>query len=332
MKTKIAVSQQPPTWLNLEATMDCAINIIVQASSQGAKLIVFPETYLPGYPAWVWRLRPGKDMALCNKLHRLLRENSVDIEAGGLARLCDTAREKDVVVVMGLNEIESQYSKSTLFNTVVVINSDGTLLNKHRKLMPTNPERMVHGFGDGSGLQVVDTSVGRIGCLICWENYMPLSRYALYAQGIDIYIAPTWDSGDTWTATMKHIAKEGGCWVIGSGVAMQASDIPEEISERDSIFPDPDEWINTGGSVVVRPFGKEVQEPLVKKKTILYVNIDAVESIHSRKSLDVSGHYGRPDIFTLNVNRTETDPINFWDAAVPGQLPVEVQKESFYIT
>jgi len=216
------------------------------------------------------------------------------------------------VVVMGLNEVDAEFSGSTLFNTVVVIGSNGEILNRHRKLMPTNPERMVWGIGDASGLRVVDTPVGRIGTLLCWESYMPLARYALYAQDIDIYIAPTWDSGEMWRASMNHIAREGGCWVLSLATAMQGADIPKDFPERDRLFND-DEWINPGDAIVVKPFGGIVAGPLHNEKGILYADIDVEESRNSRKALDVAGHYSRPDIFTLEIDRRVTAPVNFTD-------------------
>jgi len=312
MDVKIAICQKPPVLLNLEATIDRALETIDEASDEGAQLVVFPEAYLPGYPTWIWRLRPGGDMALGNKLHAELRRNSVDIAAGALAPICETAAKRGVVVVMGLNEIDSEFSGSTLFNTVVTIGHDGSILNRHRKLMPTNPERMVWGFGDASGLRVVDTAVGRIGCLICWENYMPLSRFALYAQDIDIYVAPTWDCGETWLASMNHIAREGGCWVLSTATALQGSDVPETFPERDKLFKD-DEWINAGDAVVVKPFGGVVAGPLHNEKGILYATIDLETARNVRKSLDVAGHYGRPDIFHLKVDRRAMPPISFVD-------------------
>jgi len=216
------------------------------------------------------------------------------------------------VVVMGLNEIDSEFSGSTLFNTVVVIGSNGEILNRHRKLMPTNPERMVWGAGDASGLRVVDTPVGRIGTLLCWESYMPLARYALYAQDIDIYIAPTWDSGEMWCASMNHIAREGGCWVLSSATAMQGSDIPEDFPGRDRLFND-DEWMNPGDALVVKPLGGIVAGPLHNEKGILYADINVEDARNSRKALDVTGHYSRPDIFNLDVDRRDSAPVNFKD-------------------
>ncbi|WP_246590114.1 carbon-nitrogen hydrolase family protein [Marinobacterium ramblicola] len=211
MSIKVAIVQQPPVLLELKATLDQACEALSEAAQAGAKLVMFPEAYLPGYPTWIWRLRPGGDMALGNQIHARLRENAVNIDDGGLECICDAAARHGVVVVMGLNEVDGRYSGSTLYNSVVVIGTDGQILNRHRKLMPTNPERMVWGAGDASGLRVVDTPVGRIGCLICWENYMPLARFALYAQDIELYLAPTWDCGETWLASMNHIAREGGC-------------------------------------------------------------------------------------------------------------------------
>ena len=313
MAVKVAVCQKPPILLDLRATIDQAIQTINLAADEGAQLIVFPEAYLPGYPTWIWRLRPGGDMALGNKLHAELRNNSVDIAGGGLDPICKSAAARGVVLVMGLNEVDSEFSGTTLFNTVVVIGPNGAILNRHRKLMPTNPERMVWGFGDASGLRVVDTPVGRIGCLICWENYMPLARFALYAQNPDIYVAPTWDCGDTWLASMNHIAREGGCWVVSTATALQGSDVPETFPEREKLFKD-EEWINSGDAVVVKPFGGVVAGPLHNEKGILYAVIDLESARNSRKSLDVAGHYGRPDIFHLEIDRRSMPPLTFIDS------------------
>ena len=148
-----------------------------------------------------------------------------------------------------MDERESKFGRGTLYNTVVVIGAEGTILNRHRKLMPTNPERMVWGMGDASGLRVVETAHGRLSVLICWENYMPLARYALYAQGVEIYVAPTYDDGEPWISTLRHIAREGGCWILGSGFALRGFDIPESFPGKAQLYPDGDEWINPGDSV-----------------------------------------------------------------------------------
>lgn len=312
METKIAISQKPPVLLDLEATIDRVVETLEEAAGQGAQIVVFPEAYLPGYPTWIWRLRPGGDMALSNELHAGLRRNSVDISAGGLDRISDATANLGVVAVIGLTEIDSKFSGTTLFNTVVVIGSDGTVLNRHRKLMPTNPERMVWGAGDASGLRVVETPFGRIGSLICWESYMPLARFALYAQNVEIYIAPTWDCGDAWLASMKHIAREGGCWVLSTATAMQGQDIPSTFPQREMLFDD-SEWVNSGDAVVVEPSGNVVAGPLHQEKGTLYATIDPEVARMSRKSLDVTGHYGRPDIFDLRIDRRPMPPVSFID-------------------
>lgn len=313
MDVKVAISQRPPVLLDLAKTIDRVVETIDEAAGEGTRLVVFPEAYLPGYPTWIWRLRPGGDMALGNTLHAALRRNSVDIAAGGLDRVREAAAKHGIVVVVGFTEVDSKFSGTTLFNSVVVIGPDGAILNRHRKLMPTNPERMVWGAGDASGLRVVETPVGRIGCLICWESYMPLARFGLYAQNVEIYVAPTWDCGDSWMASMNHIAREGGCWVLSTATALQGSDIPEEFPERDRLFSH-DEWVNSGDAVVVKPGGGAVAGPLHREKGILYATIDPEAARASRKSLDVTGHYGRPDIFRLQIDRRPMPPLGFVDA------------------
>jgi nitrilase len=313
MSIKVAVIQKPPVLLDLPATLSNAVADLERAAESGAELVVFPEAYLPGYPTWVWRLRPGGDIAVSGELHSRLRDHSVDIAGGDLEPLTDAASRTGTTVVCGLHEIDREFSGTTLFNTVVVIGSDGTILNRHRKLLPTNPERMVWGRGDARGLRVVATPVGRIGTLVCWENYMPLARFALYAQNLEILVAPTWDTGEGWLATMRHIAREGGCWVIGTATAIQASDVPVDFPHRDALFPDEDEWICDGDAVVVRPFGGPMAGPLHRQKGVLSAEIDPAAAHAARRSLDVAGHYNRPDIFHLEVNRQPLDPIRFND-------------------
>lgn len=309
---KVAVVQKPPVLLDRDATITRLLESIEESVAEGAGLLVFPEAYVPGYPTWIWRLKPGGDMVLANEIHARLRQNAVCLLRGDLKPVQEAAAKHQITVVIGINELDTSVSNSTLFNTVVTIGPDGKILNRHRKLMPTNPERMVWGMGDASGLKVVDTPAGRLGALICWENYMPLARYALYAQGIDIYVAPTWDTGESWIATMRHIAKEAGCWVIGTATAMQGSDVPEDFPELRKLF-DAGEWINDGDAVVVKPFGAIAAGPLHREKGILYAEIDAEAARRSRRSLDVTGHYSRPDVFAFSVDRRERSPVEFKD-------------------
>lgn len=310
---KTAVVQEPPVYLDLAASMERAVGLIEKAAAEGASLIVFPEAWFPGYPTFVWRLPPGAGMGKTDELFARMQANSIDLSRGGMTPLQDAAREHEMVIVAGYQELDGAVSGSTLYNSCVIIDADGMIANNHRKLMPTNPERMVWGFGDGSGLKVVDTAVGRIGALICWENYMPLARFAMYAQDIDIYVAPTWDSGDTWLATMQHIAREGGCWVIGCATALEVADIPTDIPHFDELFPNKDEWVNPGDAVIYKPFGGVEAGPMHREKGLLLAEIDPADARASRRKFDVAGHYARPDVFSLRVNRAAQPPATFSD-------------------
>lgn len=305
---KLAIVQYPPVYLDLEKTMDRAVAIVAEAAAKGCQMLVFPEAWIPGYPTFIWRLPPGAGMGKTDALYARLQANSVDLSRDGMARLQEAAKDHSMVIVAGYQEVDGAVSGSTLFNSCIIIDADGRIANNHRKLMPTNPERMVWGFGDGSGLNVVDTAVGRVGALLCWENYMPLARYALYAQNIDIYVAPTWDSGETWLATMQHIAREVGC-----ATALEASDIPADVPYRDELFPNADEWVNPGDAVVYKPFGGVAAGPMHKKKGLLITEIDVAEARASRRKFDANGHYARPDVFQLTVNRAAMKPVNFAD-------------------
>ena len=308
---KVAVIQEAPVLLDKEGSIQKAVALIEESAGAGAKLIVFPETFIPGYPVWIGRLRPNTDQDLINEIHERLLDNSINLESGDLRPLYERVKKHGVTVVCNIDERDFEHSQTTIYNTTILIGPDGKLLNRHRKLMPTSPERMVHGFGDATGLKVIDTPCGKIGCLICWENYMPLARYALYAQGVEIYISPTWDSGDVWIASMQHIAKEGACWVIGSGSAIKASEIPENFPGKDILYPDPEEWLNPGDSVVVAPGGKIVAGPMRQESGILYADIDVKKAGIAHRKLDVAGHYARPDIFELHVNTQPQSPVKF---------------------
>ncbi len=308
---RIAIVQKAPVFLDREKTISLAVANVHEAAAEGARLIVFPEAFIAGYPAWIWRLRPGSDMGLSEQLHLALLESAVTLASDQLTPLFQVARENQVTVVCGLHELDGATSRGTLYNSVVTIGPDGELLNLHRKLMPTNPERMVWGWGDARGLKTVVSPLGRLGALICWESYMPLVRYALYAQGIDIYVAPTYDAGDRWIATMQHIAREGGCYVLGSGLAFKGADLPEDFPGRDRLYPSLDEWVNGGDSVVVAPNGKIVAGPLRDQQGILYTEIDLSLVASARRTLDTVGHYARPDLFQLEVRTAKTEPVKF---------------------
>ncbi len=308
---KIAIVQRAPCVLDREASVLAGAECVAQAATAGAELVIFPEAFVPGYPAWIWRLRPGGDWNTSEQIHSRLLANAVNLEADDLAPIRAVAREHEVTVVLGLNERDGSFSRTTLYNAVVTIGADGTVINRHRKLMPTNPERMVWGCGDATGLRVLDTPCGRIGVLLCWENYMPLARYALYAQGIDIYIAPTYDSGDGWIGSMQHIAREGCCWVVSAGVALRNRDLPDDFPEREMLYPNDEDWINPGDSVVIAPGGEIIAGPLHDRQDILYAELDLNRVAIARRSFDVAGHYSRPDIFNLHINTKPQVPVTF---------------------
>jgi nitrilase len=299
----VAVVQEAPVLLDRDATLERAVASVAEAAVNGAKLIALPETFVPGYPFWVWKLRFDDDGAAMAALYTRLLENAVDLTSGGLRPLCVAAKKHGVTVVCGIDERDGEFSRASLYNTVVIVGPDGSIQNRHRKLMPTNPERTVWGIGDGSGLRTVATPAGRVGSLICWENYMPLARFSLFAQGVDIYVAPTWDEGDGWAATMRHIALEGRCWVLGASSILQGKDVPADFPARAQLVTDEAAWINEGGSVIVDPGGNVVAGPLVKARGILYADCPPARAVASKRTLDVAGHYGRTDIFSLTVNR-----------------------------
>lgn len=312
---RVAIVQKAPAFLDRAACLRIAVDAVAEAAAGGASVVVFPEAFVPGYPAWIWRLRPGGDMALSERLHGALLANAVTLASGDLEPLRQAARKHRVTVVCGVHERDGTFSRGTLYNTVVTLGPDGNVLNRHRKVMPTNPERMVWGQGDASGIRTIDSPCGRIGALICWESYMPLVRYALYAQGLDVYLAPTYDSGDRWVASLQHIAREAGCWVLGSGVAFLAADIRDAAPGLAELYPDPQEWVNAGDSAVVAPGGKLVAGPLRNAFGFLYADIDQERIDNARRTLDVTGHYARPDLFSLQVRSGASNPADFSPAS-----------------
>ena len=222
-------------------------------------------------------------------------------------RLARLASRLSAYLAVGVNE----RSGSTLYNTLLVFDSSGTLVIHRRKLMPTGPERMVWGMGDGSTLTVVDTPFGRLGGLICWENYLPLARAAMYAQGIDILLAPTWDRGETWVSTLRHIGREGRVFVVGVSSCIRGSDVPADFPGRVGMYGGDDDWMNDGWSAITDHTGGLLAGPLVNETGILYAELDANRVRASRKEFDPTGHYSRPDVFSLTVNTMPAAAVNF---------------------
>jgi nitrilase len=299
---KIAVVQAAPIFMNRDETVDKACSLIADAAKGGASLVVMPEAFVPGYPDWVWVV-PGAKKPILDAMYTRLLNNSVSIGDDATTRLCKAAREAGVYVTIGINERNSEASNASLFNTLLYIGPDGQVLGRHRKLMPTGPERIVWAQGDGSTLNVYDTSIGRLGGLLCWENYMPLARAALYEQGAQIHVAPTWDSSPVWLATMQHIAKEGGMFVAGCCTAMHVDAIPDQF-EFKALYPDGKEWVNAGNSCVVGPKGNIIAGPVKAEETILYADLDLDEIPGAKWIFDSAGHYARRDVFEFAV-RTE---------------------------
>jgi nitrilase len=299
---KVAAVQATPVFLDREATIDKACELIVAAGSEGARLIVFPEAFIPSYPDWVWVIPSGEEGVL-NELYAELLTNSVTIPGDATDRLCRAAKLANAYVVMGMNERNVEASGASLYNTLLYIDAQGEILGKHRKLVPTGGERLVWAQGDGSTLQVYDTPLGKLGGLICWENYMPLARYTMYAWGTQIYVAATWDRGQPWLSTLRHIAKEGRVYVIGCCIAMRKDDIPDRYSAmKQKFYAEADEWINIGDSAIVNPEGEFIAGPVRKQEEILYAEIDPRMMQGPKWMLDVAGHYARPDVFQLTVH------------------------------
>jgi nitrilase len=313
---KIAAVQAAPVFLDREATVAKARELIAEAGRSGARLVVFPEAFIPTYPDWVWRIPPGQHRVLADIYAELL-EHSVEIPSPVTEKLCEAARQAGIYVVMGLNERNANASNASLYNTLLYIDPEGTLFGKHQKLVPTAPERMVWAQGDGSTLEVYDTSLGKLGGLICWENYMPLARYSLYAWGVQIYLAPTWDNGEPWLSTLRHIAKEGRVYVVGCSIAMRKQDIPDRFEFKAKYYSEAGEWINRGDSAIVSPDGKFVGGPLNAEEGILYAELDPRQMRGSKWNLDVAGHYARPDVFRLTVSKEDRPMIAV--AQTPGQ-------------
>jgi nitrilase len=313
---RIAAVQACPVYLDLERTLDKACVLIDDAGRNGAQLVVFPEAFVPGYPMWVWFIPPGRTADL-REAYVAFHANAIAIPSNSTERLCAAARAAGVAVAIGVNERNAEASDSTLFNTLLYIGPDGAILGKHRKLVPTGGERLVWGCGDGSDLEVYTLPFGRVSGLICWENYMPLARYALAAWGAQIHIAPTWDRGEPWLSTMRHVAKEGRAVVVGCCQAVRKEDIPDDLPFKSKYLSEIQGWINPGGSVIVDPDGKFLAGPANEIETILYADVRPEQLVGPRWQLDIAGHYARPDVFELIVHRRQTPIIREVDDGAP---------------
>ncbi len=299
-KTKIAAAQLSPVFLNKEKTVDKACTAIKEAGEKGAKVIVFPEAFISGYPDWVW-LIPNSKGAELNKLYVKLVENAVSIPDDTTHKLCEAAKNACISVVIGMHERNTETSGTSLYNSLLFIADDGTIMGKHRKLIPTGGERLIWAQGDGSTFKAYDTKAGKIAGLICWENFMPLARNAVYETGAQILASPTWDKSSNWLQSMQHVAREGGVFVVNTCMAIKVDDIPDEYDFKD-LYPEDREWINPGNSCIICPFGQIMAGPLEAEEGILYANIDLNVITEAKRMFDVVGHYARPDVFNFSIN------------------------------
>ena len=296
----VAAVQAAPVFLRREATVEKACELIAVAARESARLVVFPEAFVPTYPLWVWHLPAGETKVL-RALYAELLEEAVTVPGPAVDRLAAAARSAGVAVAIGVNERNVEASGTSLFNTLLLFDEQGQLRSRHRKLVPTAGERLVHAPGDGSTLAVNDLGFARVSGLVCWENYMPLARYALYAWGAEVHLAPTWDRGEPWLSTLRHIAKEGRVYVVSSCCAVRRADVPD-VHGLERWLPQAD-WLNPGDSAIVDPDGKLLAGPAHEQETILYAELDPRAVRGPRYQLDVAGHYARPDVFELRVRR-----------------------------
>jgi nitrilase len=293
---RVACVQAEPVVLDREATLDKLDALVAEAAGAGAQLIVFPETFIPAYPSSVWaRALSGWAAPGAKEAFALFARESVEVPGPACERIGDAARRHGVWIVTGVSEAGS----ATLYNALLYHAPDGTLALKHRKLVPTNHERLIWGTGDGGGLRALETELGRLGGLICWENYMPLARFALYESGVEIYIASTADDGDPWQSTLVHLARESRAFVVSPSHFQRASAYPDDFPLRELIADN--DVIGRGGSAILGPDGAYLAGPLYDEEGILYADLEPARLWEERQRFDPAGHYHRPDVLGLSL-------------------------------
>jgi nitrilase len=298
-----ACVQAEPAILDLERTLDTLEALAAEAAGAGAELVVFPETFVPVYPSSRWaKAFAGWQNAGAKETFARIAQNSVAVGDAAERRLAACAQELGIWLVTGVNEVEPE-RPGTIYNTLLYHSPDGELALHHRKLVPTNHERLVWGQGDGRGLNAVETGFGRIGGLICWENYMPLARTALYESGVELYIASTADDGDAWQATLVHIARESRAYVIAPCHFQRAASYPDDFplaAELEGV-----DVLGRGGSAILAPDGAYLAGPLYGEEGILYAELDPSRLLAERQRFDPVGHYSRPDVLGLDLRAAQ---------------------------
>ncbi len=299
-QVRVAVVQASPVIMNLTESIEKLRTLTSDAAKQGAKLVLFPEAFLSAYPRGLtFGSKIGSRSEKGREDWYRYWESSLAVPSAETDQLAKIAKDYAVYLVVGVTEKE--HGSGTLYCTVLHFGPDGTLLGKHRKLKPTGIERLVWGEGDGSTLPVFETSYGKIGSLICWENYMPLARMAMYSKGVELYLAPTADSREVWQSTIRHIALEGRCFVLSCNQFVTKDMYPTDLACYEELESEP-EVMCSGGSAIVGPLGNYVVEPVYGKEDILLADLDLSQIVKSRLDFDVNGHYSRPDVFQLSID------------------------------
>jgi nitrilase len=298
----VACVQAEPAILDREATLDRLETLSAEAAGNGAGLVVFPETFVAVYPSSRWaKAFAGWQNAGAKETFALIAQNAIAVGSPAERRLGATAKELGIWLVTGVNEVETD-RPGTIYNSLLYHGPDGELALHHRKLVPTNHERLIWGQGDGRGLRAIPTSVGRIGGLICWENYMPLARFSVYESGVEIYIASTADDGDAWQSTLIHIARESRAYVVSPAHFQRAASYPADFPLRAEL--EGADLLSRGGSAILAPDGSYLAGPVYDEETILYAELDPARLYEERQRFDPVGHYHRPDLLRLGVSPT----------------------------
>jgi len=299
-RVRVAIAQSAPVYLDKRASLAKALDLIQQATRRDAQLVAFGETWLPGYPAWL-DVCPGAALwanASAKEVFAKLRNHSVTVPGEEVHALREVARDLKIVIVIGASErVDAGPGNGTLYNSLLIISEDGQLRNHHRKLVPTYTERLVWGNGDGRGLEAVSTSVGRIGGLICWEHWMPLARMAMHNSGEHIHVAVWPTVNDLHQLASRHYAFEGRCFVLAVGLMMPAADVPQELPRGVPLSLGDDQWVERGGSAIIGPDSHYLVQPVFNREELIVADLDFKQIDREAMTLDVSGHYARPDLF-----------------------------------